>query len=161
MSRKSRQTTNFFTTGDYVANDIQNALFSDAPADANPQTWTWNGGAGGGDGANIWRDLNSGRNTLRVQSGMTLRVNAQGRYRIDYSAEFLVRHALIVHKFDAFDGGNRHLFTFVTRPQPVDTLLFPQAQNFSIRGTLHEIDGVADLNAISYFVRRGGGKYRD
>jgi hypothetical protein len=160
MSRKSRQMTSFFPTGVFDGPAIERAMKSDVPvAGGNSKTWTWAGDAN--NGSIIWRDLNSGRTTIHVASGMTLEIKQQGRFRLDFSAHFLVKHAALVHKFDAFTAAHQHLFTLVTSPQVFKTPLYTVSQACVARGTFNEIERQADLDNIAYFIRRGAGEYKD
>jgi hypothetical protein len=156
--------TSFFPTGNFSQAAIERAMKSDEPAAGASKTFTWAGDAGNGD--IIWRDLHSGRTTIHIASGMTLEVKQQGRYRLVFDAHFLVKHAALAHKFDAFaidaaTGSHVYLFTLVTSPQVVDTPLYTVSQRHVVRGTFNEIERQADLDAIKYFIRRGAGEYKD
>jgi hypothetical protein len=161
MSRKSRQMTSFFPTGNFNQAAIERAMKSDAPPDGASKTFTWAGDAGANNGDIIWRDLHSARTTIHIASGMTLEVKQQGRYRLVFDAHFLVKHAALAHKFDAFNALHQHLFTLVTSPQVVHTPLYTVSQPCVVRGTFNEIERQGDLDAIKYLIRRGAGEYKD
>ncbi len=160
MSRKPRQITNFFTTGDYDATTIDAELKSLPVGDVAGNVrkdFTW-------EAANVWCDLDSGRNAIHVAAGMTVSVSKNARYVVNFTANLLGRDAQIVYKFDAFNDADDYLFTFVAQRQSLSTERFtaeavqtpPRA-----RGLIDQIRGISDLNEISYLVRRGAGKTRD
>jgi hypothetical protein len=154
MSHKARQLTNSFFSGPYDQTPILNELKSDTPSNGTPRVFQW-------ANPNPWNDLNSGRNAIQVEAGMTLKVTVEGDYILKFDVIPLVQSALLVYKFDAYDNTNTKLFTIVTRRQSIVPKKLLIAGRVKVRGIVEEIDNQSDLNEIVYFVRRGAGQYRD
>jgi hypothetical protein len=159
-------TNSFFATPNYNVNAINNALKSNENVPTGvSREWTWAGGVGAVNppaGENVWKDLNSGRNTIQILSDMKLKIKVEGRYRLEFKVNSLVKQAVIVHKFDAFDAQNVYLFTLITRRQVINSSSPLADQPFVLRGNVEQIEETqTELDKIKYFIRRGAGQYRD